>query len=158
MSAVAERSDPVEPTRDEMAEARESYKELEKYFSDGEPTLTVQIEENGESTGAINLPKSAVQLLYQLLDEMGKGNSVSLIPIKAELTTQQAADLLNVSRPYLIDLLEDRKIDYHKTGSHRRIKIEDLLEYKQQRAEEKTEALDNLVEKTQELGLGYTSE
>lgn len=158
MSAVSGQVDPVEPSRDEMVEARQSSKKLEKYFFNGEPALEVRVEEEGKPSESIKLPKSAVQLLYRLLDEMGKGNSVSLIPIKAELTTQQAADLLNVSRPYLIDLLEDGEIEYHKTGSHRRVKMEDLLEYKRTRKEEKKEALDNLVEQAQELDLGYTSD
>jgi excisionase family DNA binding protein len=86
---------------------------------------------------------------------MVKGNAVAFIPVHAELATQQAADLLNISRPYLIDLLEQGKIPFHKVGTHVRVLLEEIVEYKKQEARKRLDALDALSQLDQELGLGY---
>jgi excisionase family DNA binding protein len=71
-----------------------------------------------------------VKILVRILEEMARGNAVTLIPVHAELTTQKSSDLLNISRPSLIQLLDDRKIEYHKVGTHRRVRFEPLMQYK----------------------------
>ena len=103
----------------------------------------------------IEIPLSAFRLLSDILTEMAKGNAVTFIPVHAELTTQRAADFLNVSRPYLIDLLEQGTIPFHKVGTHRRILFKDLVEYKTQIDKKRLEALEALSQADQELGLGY---
>lgn len=102
---------------------------------------------------AVVLPETAYQLLRQIVQYLANDEAVSVIPISRELTTQQAADLLNVSRPYLIQLLERDDIPYHMTGTHRRIRLDDLLTYKHRRDAERREGLRQLSRTSQRLGL-----
>ena len=94
-----------------------------------------------------------MQLLLDILDHVARGNAVRLLPIHAELTTQQAAALLNVSRPHLVQLLEDRKIPYRKVGTHRRVRAEDVFAYKREINRKRREVLQELAAHDQELGL-----
>lgn len=109
----------------------------------------------GSSIGRrVDISPAAFHLMLNVLDEMSRGNAVLVVPIHAELTTQEAAGLLNVSRPYLIKLLEEGKIRYQFKGKHRRILFKDLMEYKQKAARESYEALSRLAAESEELGLG----
>lgn len=101
----------------------------------------------------IELPVSAVRLLVDILMEMAEGHVVQLLPVRAELTTQQAADFLNVSRPYLIERLEAGAIPFRKVGTHRRVQTSDLLAYKQLMDATSRQAVAELTRISQELGL-----
>ncbi len=102
----------------------------------------------------IRLPDYIYDVLARVVHELARGNGVSVLPVDAELTTQQAADLLNVSRPYLIKLLEEERVmPFHKAGHHRRVRLQDLLEYKKQRNSERRKLLGKLSRDAQDAGL-----
>jgi excisionase family DNA binding protein len=104
---------------------------------------------------AVVLPRAAVLLLQHILREMAQDHVVTLIPVQAELTTQQAANRLNVSRPYLVSLLESGVIPYRNIGTRRRVLFEHLMAYKKADDAKRMEALNGLTRQAQELGLGY---
>jgi excisionase family DNA binding protein len=101
------------------------------------------------------LPKAATRLIAHLLTEMAQGNAVTIIPVHANLTTQDAADYLNVSRPHIVKLLEEGKIAYHMAGTHRRIKFQDLAGYKIASEKRRREIMGELATQAQEEGMGY---
>ncbi|HLP90261.1 MAG TPA: helix-turn-helix domain-containing protein [Nostocaceae cyanobacterium] len=101
----------------------------------------------------ITLPESVNYVLSYIVNLMASGKAVSIIPYNRELTTQEAADLLNVSRPYLIKLLEQGEIPYIMVGTHRRVPFEELMKYKKQRDAKRSESLQKLIELTEEAGL-----
>jgi excisionase family DNA binding protein len=90
-----------------------------------------------------------------MVHELLQGNSVTIVPIHKELTTQEAADILNISRQYLVELLEAQAIPYSKVGTHRRIRFGDLMNYKNARDAKRREGLSQMTKKSQKLGL-YT--
>lgn len=101
---------------------------------------------------AITIPESVYQVLRQIIHAMALGQAISIAPQDQEMTTQQAADILNVSRPYLIKLLEQGEIPYIKVGTHRRIRHQDLISYKQQRDTKRSNLLDDLIQESQDMG------
>jgi excisionase family DNA binding protein len=103
----------------------------------------------------LRLPSAVLTLLRHLLTEMSRGNAVTIIPTHAEMTTQEAANFLNVSRPHLVSLLTAKKIPFHKVGTHRRIRCEDLAQYQREQAKESKEALAALAAQAQEENMGY---
>jgi excisionase family DNA binding protein len=109
----------------------------------------------GDMPVPVALPREAVALLVRILAHMANGDAVALVPIQAEVTTQQAADLLHVSRPYLIKLLEEGKLPYRRIGSHRRIPLRNLLAYKRQDDAERRVIADELTAEAQLLGMDY---
>lgn len=105
---------------------------------------------NGEE---IYIPESVHQVLREVVHAMSLGQAISIVPHQRELTTQEAADILNVSRPHLIKLLEQGEIPYITVGTHRRIRSQDLMKYKEQRDNKRGQLLDKLIEMTEEAGL-----
>lgn len=141
--------DPVTPSEDDSILARDSSRQLVRFTRSN---LSVRIEDTGET---IVLPASAVRLLVDLLSAMADGNAVTLIPIHAELTTQQAADLLGVSRPFIVKQIEDGVMPHRKVGTHRRILFRDLMAYKKATEASRERVLDELAKDAQDLDLGY---
>jgi excisionase family DNA binding protein len=141
--------EPATPTADDARLARASSRRLAP-FANG--NLLVRLADTDEM---IELPAAAVRLLVELLSAMAQGNAVTLIPVHAELTTQQAADLLGVSRPFLVKQLEANTIPFRKVGTHRRVLLSDLMAYKRQMDRKRLEALDELAAQAQQLDMGY---
>lgn len=141
------------PSAETASLARESATALSRLLRDHPEGDRAQIRLDGED---LILPRAALDLLRKLLAEMARGNAVTIVPVHAELTTQEAADMLNVSRPHLVKLLREEHIPYTMVGSHRRIRLQDLLAYKKQQDERSQDALDKLAEQAQELKMGYS--
>jgi len=142
----------VTPTPDDTRLAQESSRRLARLLGARKKNVHFRIQPDDEPEETIAIPLPAFRLLAEILAEMAKGNAVTLIPIHAELTTQQAADLLNVSRPYLIELLEKGQIRYRKVGTHRRVLFQDLMAYKHKTDAAGLKALEELSAFDQELG------
>lgn len=109
---------------------------------------------NGPDAETVTLPEAATRMLLHILDEMAHGNAVALVPLHAELTTQQAADMLNVSRPFVVRLIEDARLPHRKVGTHRRVRVDDVLAYRRRAEEDRDAALLELAKETRRLGLG----
>ena len=103
----------------------------------------------------LKVPKKAMYLLFAILKNMAEGKSLTLIPSDSQLSTQQAADMLNVSRPHLIKLLEEGHIPFKKVGAHRRVKLKDIIAYEEELKKNRREQLDFLASQAQELNFGY---
>jgi len=137
-----------------MALAKEGSRELSMVMTTPEETQEITVC-MGHSEQRVHLPASAVQMLMDILVNISQGNAVQVVPVHAELTTQQAADILMVSRPYLVKLLDEKKIEHRKVGSHRRIRYNDLLQFKAQEERARKAVLDELTAEAQELDMGY---
>jgi excisionase family DNA binding protein len=141
--------EPIVPDRNDIDQARAAIEQLAKV----EPRATeVAIEDSTHRLHAV-LPVAAVRLLQDLLREMAQGHAISLVPMHAELTTQQAADALNVSRPFLVKLLESGALPHRKVGTHRRIRFDDLMRYKRAIDAQRLMTLKKLTEESENLGL-----
>lgn len=146
----------ITPTPDEAILAQESSRRLSRFVSTKrKKLLQLRIQPDDAPEETVSIPESAFRLLNDILTQMAKGNAVTLIPVHAELTTQQAADILNVSRPFLVEQLEKGVIPYRKVGTHRRIFFKDLMDFKEAMIRNRLKALEKLAAQSQELGMGY---
>lgn len=155
MSTVVRVMEPVAPTERESQLAEESSRTLSPYVQDTEEQTIQVVPDGGRCGEAVTIPAVAFRLLVNILTQMAQGNAVTLIPVHAELTTQEAADLLNVSRPFLVKLLEAGEIPHRKVGTRRRVLYRDVAEYKRRIDEQRRATLDELAAQAQELGMGY---
>lgn len=152
MSSAALRAEiPALPTESESQLAKESSRLLAACIGQGTTARLKVFDGNQE----INVPMSALKLLVDILAQMAEGNAVTIIPTHAVLTTQQAADFLNVSRPHLVGLIDRGAIRCHKVGSHRRIAFADLKAYKEKSLREREQAMADLAAQAQAEGMGY---
>jgi excisionase family DNA binding protein len=147
--------EPVTPSEADSRMAQESSRRLAAHLA-ARDRLRVQVVSKKEQTEeTIPVPASVFRLLTDILTEMAAGHAVTLIPVHAELTTQQAAELLNVSRPYFIRLLDEGQIPHRKVGTHRRVLFQDVMAYKNRIDAERLKVLDELAAQAQELDMGY---
>ena len=147
-------SDAITPSALDTQIARESSAALAPLLhdnTDSHPHILLRTE--GDREADIALPSSVLPLILDALQEMAKGNAVTLLPLQSELTTQQAADLMRVSRPSLIKMLEDGKLPYRKIGAHRRLLYADVLGHIQAEHSRRVKVMEELVKETERLGL-----
>ena len=140
------------PSEAEAGVAKETSRLLATRLKKG-AAMQLRILDGDAPQSTVILPAPAVGLLLRILEEMARGNAVTIIPVHAELTTQEAADMLNISRPSLIQLLDEGKIEYRRVGTHRRVRFEALMRYKRQADEERRAVLKELAAYDQELGI-----
>lgn len=140
------------PSSEEVDLARASAASLTKLLQALPNDSRANIKMGGED---LIVPRQAIELLKDILANMSAGKVINIVPMAMELTTQQAADFLNVSRPYLIGLLEQGELNHTLVGTHRRIRFDDLLAYREKMVNKSKAAMDELMKLSQELGIGY---
>lgn len=139
------------PSKIDQKLASESYNALASVIEQlNSEQPEIEIEETSEK---IKIPVSALKLLGDILKAMGQGKLISIVPIAAEVTTQAAAEILGCSRPHLVKLLEDGKIEFTKVGKHRRIKFDDIMKYRKQMKEQQKQNIIDIMNADEETGL-----
>ena len=154
MSQVTAEVVPIAPTERDTQLAEESLLALARLIPTSDSQRICVQPEGGDGTKSVLIPAVAYRLLVNIIENMAHGNAIALVPVPAELTTFEAADLLGVSRPYLIrKLLDTGVIPSHKVGTHRRVCFGDLMTYKRQNEQDRRKALQALVDLEQQLGI-----
>jgi excisionase family DNA binding protein len=143
----------VVPTESERKMAKESRDIVKECLSGGESCRLRIIVDGVERD--VDIPMTAMRALGEALRQIAMGKAPVVLPLDAEVSTQQAADILSVSRPYLIRLLDSNEIPFRRVGAHRRIRLLDVLTYKRRNDEERMKVLDELQAQAQELNMGY---
>lgn len=138
---------PRPPEREAVAALSDQLEEMSR-----RPGSAQLVGSDGET---LAIPDSVFQALKLVADSMARGESITLVPHDEEITTQEAANMLRVSRPHLVKLLDDGVIPHHKVGSHRRVRTQDVLAYRERRAAHRTAKLDELARISQEVEGGY---
>ncbi|WP_017716070.1 helix-turn-helix domain-containing protein [Kamptonema formosum] len=139
---------PLEPVTMQEAEA-DAIAQLDQLLS-SEDSHAKFVGSNGKE---VLIPESVYRILRQVIHAIASGQHISVLTPERQLTTQEAADILSVSRPFMVKLLEAGEIPYIKVGSHRRVRFEDLMAYKEKRDMKRGKLLDELIEMTEESGL-----
>lgn len=145
------------PDQTEAAQAASAVVELTAFLR-AHPTPTARVQlvaDDSDGKTQVVVPTVAFRFFVDILTELANGNAVTVAHVHAELTTQQAADLLNVSRPYLVKLLEGGRIPYRRVGNRRKVMLVDLLDYKRKDDIHREAVLDELTREAERLGLDY---
>lgn len=140
------------PSPEQAKQAEEALRTLDAVASTPE-ALCVHV--SGQLERPLGLPAGALSLLMQLLEHMARGEAVAVLPVAAELTAQQAADILGVSRPFLIKLIDEGQLACRKVGAHRRIEVNELLAFKARSKAQRRQFADQLAAEAQAMGLEY---
>lgn len=148
-----ERTEPVPPSATDARIAEESARLLAPTLKTANRVVQLRVGDDNSTSEPVAIPTEAFRLLVNILAQMASGNAVQLVPQQAELTTQEAARLLNMSRPYVVRLLDEGRIPSHRTGTHRRVMLRDVLTFKAEHRRARSAALDRLSDLDQELGL-----
>jgi excisionase family DNA binding protein len=144
------RHEPVHAQREERADLAKLSSALHTAIDRDEPRYRLV----GPSGDSLAIPEAVFYILARAVEVLDRGDAITLLPVGKEITTQQAADVLNISRQYLVRLLDEGKIPYTRTGKHRRLRVEDVLTFKRTRDQERGESLDELTRLSEQFG-GY---
>jgi len=157
MAVATRKSAPVLPKTHDINLAENASIQLSSFLTrDGKKDIQFCLRRsNGKEVIEFVLTPTIVELLFRTIIHIAKGDAVTIVPFHAELTTQEAANFLNISRPYLIQLLEKGLIPFRRVGRHRRILFEDILKYKEKSKEKSRKAREELTKEAQDLDLGY---
>lgn len=147
--------DSIVPNDKEIKLAQQSSRILSNVSLKKSRSIDIAFKDAEQYEQSITVPLTAFNLLVGILTRMAEGNAINVVSMKTELTTQEAADLLNVSRPYLIRLLEEKQIPFRKVGNRRKVLRQDILSYKAKIDEARRKVLEELVAEAQELDMGY---
>ena len=148
-------TDPFVPTPEAARMAEQALRSLGEFLNNPPDRVTLSFAEPSLPDTRITIPGGIFRLLAEVLQTISAGQPVTILPIEAELSTQEAADLLNVSRPYLVKLLDEGTIPSRKVGVYRRVRAADVLHYKRKNDAARHEVLDELTKQAQELDMGY---
>lgn len=146
---------PYTPTPDAVALATRALQSFADVVENPPETITFAIIDPPLKDTQIAIPSGMFRLIVDVLNAVSRGEALTLLPHEAELTTQEAADLLNVSRPYLVKLLDEGIIPSRKVGVYRRVRAQDIMQYKQTERQRQEGILDELASEAQDLDLGY---
>ena len=138
------------PTKKDIGVAKKSFMALDSLSFKKTSPAYLSIEDE-----KVALPQYAVKLLYAILSQIAEGNALTLVPKHVSLSTQEGAELLNVSRPFFVKLLETGEMPFQKIGNRRRVFADDVLEYKEKTLNSRRKVLQDLVDQAQDLDLGY---
>ncbi|WP_019218450.1 excisionase family DNA-binding protein [Legionella tunisiensis] len=138
------------PSEQDRGIAKQSFKRIRRIKCKTRTSAFLDL--NGEH---VEIPASAVKLVIAILSEMAEGNAITLIPKHAHLTTQEGADMLNVSRPFFVKLLEEGAIPFQRVGNRRRVLARNVMAFKERMISEREKALQELVDQAQSLDMGY---
>ena len=154
MTRPLKKIDSIIPNNKDIELAKQSSRTLAGLLNKKAKTFDFELSDSN-GTKKIVLPAYALKILSDILTQMSKGNAVTIVPLHAELTTQEAAEILNVSRPFIIKLLEDGKISYKMVGTRRKILFKNVMLYKETMYRARLKTLDELSKDAQDLDIGY---
>lgn len=148
------------PTEEDSRVARDASRRLAAMLAPTDATvgphnIILQVKSNGNGTEEVMLPTTALPLLTRLLEELGQGHAVAILPVDEELTVSEAADVLNVSPPFLDSLVEQRELTIYGVGDERRLLLREVLDYKRRDDARCHVILDDLTAEAQELNMGH---
>ncbi|MEU4808597.1 helix-turn-helix domain-containing protein [Nocardia fluminea] len=150
---VGIRAKRIEPGEIDAEVAERALRRVRDYLTSHPADQIISVAGETGAENALVLPRSVVNMVAFILAQAADGQGVSIVPSHAELTTQQVADLLNVSRPFVVGLLEAGEITFRLVGTHRRIRYDDLEDYQRRSASHSRAAADELSDLGQELGI-----
>ncbi len=148
-------ADIARPSPDIAAEAGEAARSLAPLLKKRKGGQHITLVADGDVPARVVVPRAALELFVRILGEMASGNAVTIVPVQAELTTQQAAELLNVSRPFMVKLLEEGRLPFRLVGTRRRVRFEDLARFRQRDDDERSKVMAELSAEAQRLGFDY---